>query len=78
MTSIPNFLKLSRDAMELKVRYGVKGWRDFQFDDGKPVPCLIEGDKLSDLSFEAVSPWIDELAEAVDAANVVTRDDVKN
>jgi hypothetical protein len=74
----PNFLKLSRDAMELRVRAGVKGWKDFHFEDGKPVSCLIEGDKLSDASFEAVAPWIEELSEAVDAATTVTRDDVKN
>lgn len=74
----PDFLKLSRDAMDLKVRYGIKGWRNFLFDDGKPVPCVLSGDALSEASFEAVSPWVEELAAAVDEANTVTKDDVKN
>jgi len=79
----PGFIKALRRSQEMRVRYGVKGWSNLLDDEGKPVPFTTDKSgawvgAMSEESFIAIAPFVDELSEAVDSANTLTKATVKN
>lgn len=69
------------------VRFGLKGWTNFQDADGKDVTPEFQSfpigksrprQGLTDASIDLVKPWISELAKEIESDNLFTGAEEKN